>query len=141
MKTQNNNSTKRTLKIVLGVLALLLAIPFCLGMYAGYTSHTGATGQIEKILTEQCNCESVELDLSAYGLQFSRKDGVTGEKVAYILEGCDFNNDIATEAARLNSVLNAEVHDYLDLDTVELNFINGDQTERIVIKNGELQNQ
>lgn len=136
MKTQKNKTIKTALKIVGGLLVLILAIPFCLGMYEGFTSHTGATGQIKSVLEEQCNCESVEVDLSVYGIQFSKEDGIAGETVAYNLKGCNFQN---TEAARLNTVLKNEVETYLDFDLVELNFINGDQTEQIVIKNGNIQ--
>lgn len=140
MKTQKN-STGRIIKIVLGGIVLSMAIPFCLGMYAGITSHTGTTGAIAETLKEHCNCEEINLDLSAYGLQFSHRDGLTGQKVAYTLKGCDNENTVDTEAARLNKILNAEVEGYADLDVVQLLFVNEDNIEITEIINGKLQNQ
>lgn len=139
MKAQKNTKVKSVIKIVVGGLALLLAIPFCMGMYVGFTTHTGTTGEIEKTLKEQCDCNSIKVDHLAYGLQFSRKDGVTGEKVSYVLKDCNFQGTIFNEAAKLNSILLDKVDGYAAIDVVQLHFINGNQQEEIEIINGKLQ--
>lgn len=139
MKKQNN--TQRIIKIALLGLGLLIAIPFCMGMYSGFTSHTGTTGAISKTLKEHCDCKTIELDISAYGAQYSRKDGVTGEKVAYTLEGCKLKNNPCDEAARLNTILIEKVERYTELDVVSFHFIDENVQEDITIKNGIIQNQ
>ena len=137
MKTKNK--TKRIIKIALLGLALFIAIPFSMGMYAGFTSHTGKTGAITKTLKEHCDCNEVGVDMSAYGIQFSRADGVTGEKASFKLEGCNTITDVTAEAERLNNILNAQVEGYADLDVVELVFVNDGNRTTARVLNGTLQ--
>lgn len=139
MKTQKNNTAR---KILIGFLiagAIIIAVPFCMGLYVGITSHTGTTGDISKTLKENCNCKKIAVDHSAFGLQFNKEDGLTSEKAAYTLKDCKLDKTIAVEANRLNEILVSNIADYKELDVVHLNFINGDKEERIVIKKGKLQ--
>ncbi len=139
MKTQKNKIRTRIIQGALLVLGLCIAIPFCLGMYAGYTSHTGTTGAIEKALEKQCNCKEVAFDHSAYGLQFSRKDGVTEEKVAYILKDCQGTPTALEETKRFNKIFLEEIEGYAAMDIIEFQFKKGDDLEVVTVKKGIIQ--
>jgi len=139
MKTQKDSTAK---KIIIGfaiAAAILISIPFCMGMYVGITSHTGTTGKVYKTLQENCACDKVEVDHSAYGLQFSRQDGLTGEKVAYILKNCNLSQPLTVEVDRLNNLLVENIEGYKDLDVVHLYFEIDDQKNQIIINNGIIQ--
>ena len=138
MNTQKNN-TNNIIKIVIGGLALVLAIPFCMGVYSGYQSHSGTTGAVAKTLKKNCDCKSIQIDHAAYGLQFNRKEGVTGDQVTFTLDNCNHSTTVEKEAERLNQLLLNEIEGYEKLDVVELNFTNGDTNETAVIRNGKLQ--
>ena len=139
METKKKNTARNIIIAFLIVGAIIIAVPFFMGMYIGITSHTGTTGEISKTLEENCNCEKVNVDHSAYGIQFSRTDGLTGEKASYTLKNCKINKSFTAEGVRLNDLLVSEVEGYKDLDVVHLNFENEDQMNRIVIKKGKLQ--
>jgi len=79
------------------------------------------------------------VDHSAYGLQFSRQDGLTGEKVAYILKNCNLSQPLTVEVDRLNNLLVENIEGYKDLDVVHLNFEIDDQKNQIIINNGIIQ--
>ena len=135
MKTQN----KKIIKGVLIGLAVLIAIPFCFGIYAGFTSHTGATGDIITALENECVCEEVSLDISAYGIQFSKTDGVTGDKVSYLLKNCTFETSAQDFVATFNKQQNDAIDGYADLDLIEYHFHTGEEQQVITVKNGALQ--
>lgn len=137
MKT-NKIKLGTIIKLVISGLALLLAIPFCMGMYAGFKSHSGTTGAIYKSLEQHCNCNTIEIDYSAYGLQFSSEDGVTGQKASYILKDCPENLEAQTEAERLHTILLNNVDRYEQLDRVTFQIIANNTTYETTIKNGKL---
>jgi hypothetical protein len=108
-------------------------------MYAGFTSHTGTTGDIITALENECNCEEVSLDISAYGIQFSKTDGVTGDKVSYLLKNCTFETNANDFVAKFNKQQCATIDGYADLDLIEYQFHAGEEQQVITVKNGELQ--
>lgn len=138
MKTQNNKLAKR---IIIGFVIAFVAcisIPFGFGMYSGVKLHTGVTGSLEKAIDRNCQCEEVQFNLSAHGLQFSKEDGVTNQKASYILKGCHFKGTVKEEATRINSYLKRTVTGYETMDLIELTFQSAGTTETVKIKGGNI---
>lgn len=139
MKTTTNKTRNRIIQGALLILGLCIAIPFCYGMYDGYTSHTGTTGAIEKALEEECNCKTIDFDHSAYGLQFSREEGVTGETAAFILKDCQGTATAHEETERFNKKFLEEIEGYAALDIIQFQFKDGEYNEVIIVKKGIVQ--
>lgn len=130
---------KRIIQGALLILGLCIAIPFCYGMYVGYTSHTGTTGAIKKVLEEECNCKTIDFDHSAYGLQFSREEGVTGESAAFILKDCQETAKAHEETERLNKIFLEKIEGYASLDIIHFQFKDGEDNKVVTVKKGIVQ--
>lgn len=139
MKTQQNKTKRRIIKGALLILGVCLAIPLCLGMYSGYSSHLGTTKAIEKALEDECNCKTVDFDHSAYGLQFSAKDGVTGNKVSYILKDCKEITTALQETQLFNKIFLEEIEGYAKIDVIDFQFEKEEAREVVTVKKGIIQ--
>ena len=139
MTTQKSKTVKRITQGALVVLILCIAIPFGFGMYAGITSHMGTTGAIAKALEKECNCKDIEIDLTAYGLQYSKEDGVTGEKAAYVLKDCAGTATALEETKRFNKIFLEEIEGYAAIDIIHFQFKNGKIVEGVTVKKGVVQ--
>lgn len=139
MKIIKNKTRNRINQRALLILGLCIAIPFCYGMYRGYSSHTGTTGAIKKALEKECNCKTIDFDHSAYGFQFSREEGVTGETAAFILKDCQGTATAHEEMERFNKIFLEEIEGYAALDKIQFQFKDGEYNEVITVKNGIVQ--
>lgn len=123
---------------------ILVFIVFLIGgLFFGYTlgSYTKAhtrSGDIEKVLQENCKCESATQTIYSKGIQFS-SSGISTEKGLYSLTGFDFSIPAKEEAERLNNILKKEIKNYDKVDLLELTFENNNQEETVIIKNGKIQ--
>lgn len=93
---------------------------------------------IKQVLEEQCDCKEVNQLIYAKGLQYSKKEGLTTEKVEYQLIDCSYSL-LKDETSKINKALHNEVEDFKDFDLITLEFINGTNKETVVIKNGVIQ--
>jgi hypothetical protein len=139
MRTQHNKTRTRIILGIVLILGICLSIPFCLGMYAGYTSHSDTTGAITKALKEECSCKTIDFDTAAYGLQFSTADGMTGNKAAYILKECEETATAKEETERFNKIFMNEIEGYTKIDVIDFQFIKGDSREVVTVKKGIVQ--
>lgn len=92
---------------------------------------------IKQVIEEQCNCKEVNQLIYAKGLQYS-KEGLTTEKVEYQLIDCSYTS-IKDQATKINEALLKEVEDFREFDLITLEFLNGTNKEKVVIKNGIIQ--
>lgn len=138
MKTQQNKTGKRILKLTLVFIALALLISFSTGMYSGITSHMGTTDAIETSLRTHCNCKSIAFDHAAFGITISKKDGLSGNAVSYTLKECDVKNSVEEEAERLHTIFQQEINGYNDIELLHLNFETENSIETITYRNGTI---
>ena len=139
MKTKKQIKTSTIIKATLLGLGFLLAVPFCMGMYAGYDSHRDANGKVVKTLKANCDCDNINVGIAAFGIQVSKEDGISNESTTIELKECKFETSIINTATKLNAILVNTVDGYADIDVVHLDFINNELTESIVVKNGKIQ--
>lgn len=91
--------------------------------------------KIQSILEDQCDCESIEKSMYAKGIQYSRTEGYTTEKVDFTLTNCNYDN-INKEGEQIVKQLNAVGLETFNLIT--LDFISEEKQETIIIKNGKI---
>ncbi len=92
---------------------------------------------IIKALENNCDCKTIEQSVYLSGIQFG-KDEVTKEKGAYQLIDCKFES-IDEESERILNILKKEVRNFNEIDRLELEFINNDESQNIIIQNGIIQ--
>ncbi|MAZ72058.1 MAG: hypothetical protein CMC70_02825 [Flavobacteriaceae bacterium] len=138
MRTQTNKIAKIAIITFVIALVAFISIPFGFGMYTGIKLHTGVTGKIEKALNNTCQCQQVQFDVSAHGLHFSKEDGLTNQKISYVLKNCDYDGTATEEAARINKHLKNTVAGYKTIDLIEFTFQSANKNETVKIKNGNL---
>ncbi|QIE59999.1 hypothetical protein G5B37_10615 [Rasiella rasia] len=134
-----NKTTRRIIKITLTFFGLLIAIPFCFGMYTGITSHTNTSEAIVKTLKEECDCKAIEVSHAAYGLQFSKDDGITTQKAAYILKDCNAAMTISETMNRVHTSLLTKVEGYEKMDVVQFVFEQDETSSTVEVNNGIIQ--
>ncbi len=137
MKTQNkkNRISKIVLKVILG---------FAVGITLGYgitklvKSDNRLTASIEKTIQQNCDCESVEKNISSRGIQFSKVDAISYQTASFILKNCKYEISAKEEAKRINQHLKASVNSYEAIDLIELSFNSEEHLELVKIKNGTI---
>ena len=92
--------------------------------------------KIQNILEDHCNCESIEKNIYAKGVQYSNDQGFTTEKIDFTLTNCNYES-INEEGARIVKVLNSKGLETFNLIT--LDFISEEKQETVIIKNGKIQ--
>lgn len=133
------NVSKKTIALLI-VLVLFTSI----GIYKTGYSLGKSIGksfkiddQITAVLKEECDCKEVNQLIYAKGLQYSKNDGLTTEKIEYQLIDCSYTN-LEEHSEKLNIALNERIKDFHDFDMVSLEFVNGNSKQTVVIKNGEI---
>lgn len=123
---------------------ILIIITFFIGglifgySLVSYTKANNRSEDIEKVLQENCACESATQTIYSKGIQFS-SSGISTEKGLYSITGFDFSIPVKEEAERLNNILKKEIKNYDKVDLLELTFKNHNQEETVIIKNGKVQ--
>lgn len=138
MKTQKMNNTKKILIVSFIALGLFLTIPFGFGMYAGDKLFSGITGKIDKAINDNCNCESVRLDFTSFGIQYSKENGFSNQRALYVLKNCEYKGSATDEANRINEGLKNSIENYDALDVIELLFQSNSKEELVTIKDGKI---
>ena len=92
--------------------------------------------KIQSILEDHCNCESIEKNMYAKGVQYSSDRGFTTEKIDFKLTNCEYDN-LNEQGASLIKLFNAEGLETFNMIT--LDFISDEKQETITIKNGKIQ--
>ena len=128
---------KKTTK-TLGTMILFL----CLGGVFGYTvtsaiKSTDRSKNITEVLKDNCDCKEVNQIIYAKGVQFG-SNGLSTEKGEYQLVDCTFSS-AKKEAEKIQNLLSTKVKGFDKVDLLELEFVNGNNSETIIIKNGEIQ--
>ncbi|RXJ52262.1 hypothetical protein [Gelidibacter gilvus] len=95
------------------------------------------TDQIQTVLEEHCNCESIARTTYSHGIQYNKDDGFTSSNVAYQLTNCDYANFDA-EVARIDGLLKAKVIRFESIDLMTLDFISESGKRKITIANGKI---
>ena len=90
-------------------------------------------------LKDECDCKEVNQIIYAKGLQYSKNNGLTTEKIEYQLIDCSYLS-ITDQATKINNALLKEIEDFKEFDLITLEFLNGTNSEKVVIKNGTIQN-
>ena len=127
---------KKTTKTILTMILFL-----CLGGLFGYTvtssiKSTDRSKQITQVLEDNCDCKEINQIIYAKGIQFG-SNGLSTEKGEYQLVDCNFLS-IKEEAERIHKLLSKEIRKFDKVDLLELEFLNGNNSEIIIIKNGKI---
>lgn len=137
MKTKNTQNRKRKLVIKL-ILGFIIGISFGFGVGKFIKTDNRLTSSIEKAIQQNCDCESVEKDISTVGIQFSKEDGLTNQTASFILKNCKYEDSAKEEAKRINEFLKVAVDNYEAIDLLELSFNSEENLEIVKIKNGTI---
>ncbi|WP_275315073.1 hypothetical protein [Tenacibaculum bernardetii] len=114
----------------------------CLGGLFGYTVTTtiksiDKSSDIIEVLKDNCDCKEVNQIIYAKGIQVG-KNGLSTEKGEYQLIDCKFES-IKKETGKIQNLLKSKIKGYENIDLLELEFVNGQKTETVVIKDGIIQ--
>lgn len=99
-------------------------------------SNKDDTVKIQTILENNCNCDTIEKGIHATGIQFSKSDGFSTEKVDFTLTNCEYNN-LKEEGNRIAQLLQKE--GMSDYNLITLDFISNDKQETLNIRDGKIQ--
>ncbi|MGO3182462.1 MAG: hypothetical protein ACTIJ9_06480 [Aequorivita sp.] len=135
MKTQKNQNRKRNLitKVILG---FIIGISFGFGVTKMIKSDNRLNASIKQSIQENCDCESVDKNISTVGIQFSKEDGFSNQTTSYVLKNCKYKGSAIEEAKRINKELKASVENYESVDIIELTFKSTGEKDLVKIKNG-----
>ncbi len=133
-------TVKKAIKyVVLLIVGLFIGVSIA-GMVSGAKEalRGDKAEAIKNVLSENCECEAVNQFMYSKGIQFSKEDGLSTEKVEYELVNCKYDN-ILNEVDRINKLLGSEVKGYADVDLLKLEFVGAEKHENFIIKNGVIQ--
>jgi len=128
---------KKTTKTIARTLLFL-----CLGGLFGYTvtssvKSSDRSSNIRQVLKDNCECKEVNQIIFATGIQFGA-NGLSTEKGEYQLVDCKFSS-LKKEIEKIQKLLQSKVKGFSKVDVLEFEFINGKNSETVVIKNGKIQ--
>ena len=109
---------------------------FGFGVAQGVMANNKLVNTIETKLQQNCDCEIVNSDVSAMGIQYSINDGFSNSQASYILENCTYSTSVETEAIRLNNILKKEIENYNSIDLISLQFKFSENIETVKFKDG-----
>lgn len=135
MNKQNTQNRKRNL-IIKVILGFIIGISFGFGVGKIIKSDNRLISSIEETIKQNCDCESVEKDISSIGIHFSKEDGISNQTASFTLTNCEYKSTVMEEAQRINEHLNKAVENYDSIDLIELTFESRGETELVQIKNG-----
>ncbi len=127
----------KTTKTVVIIFLFLL-----LGGLFGYTVGSSIKSidkskNITQVLKDNCDCKEVNQIIYAKGIQYG-SNGLSTEKGEYQLVDCKFFS-VKKEAQKIQDLLSSKIKGFNTVDLLELEFVNGNRSETIIIKNGEIQ--
>lgn len=137
MKTLKNPKRKRKL-IVKVILGFIIGISFGFGITKMIKSDNRLTTSIKQSIQKNCDCESVNNNISTVGIQFSKEDGISNQTTSYVLKDCKYEGSAIEEADRINEHLKESVENYDSVDIIELTFQSNGENELVKIKNGTI---
>ena len=120
------------------LIAGSIGLVFGYGVAQGISANNKLVNTIETKLQKNCNCEIVNSDVSAIGIQFSIEDGFRNSEASYILANCKFSTSLKNEATRLNNILKEDVKNYESLDLISFQFKSSDDIQTVKFKEGKL---
>lgn len=138
MKVKNRKVKKSVKLIFTIIIAGLIGLTFGFGVAKGVMANNKLVNAIETKLQQNCNCEIVNSDVSALGIQFSINDGFSNSEAGFILENCTIPVAAETEAIRLNNILKKYIENYSSLDLIYFHFKSSDHTETVKFKDGSI---
>lgn len=97
-------------------------------------SNKELNASIEKILLQNCGCESVVSLGKGTGIAFDKDRGLSLSRLEFTLRFCDFDTSSEEEAMRLNHILKRNVEEYKTKGSVTFHFESENQTESIDIE-------
>jgi hypothetical protein len=114
----------------------------CLGGLFGYTVASAAKSSdrsesITQLLKDNCDCKEINQIIYAKGIQFGA-NGLSTEKGEYQLIDCKFKC-ARTETIRIQKLLQSQIKGFKNVNLLEFEFVNGNNTEVVVIKKGIIQ--
>ena len=122
-------------------IAIFIAV-FCVGMakgfYKTYKADEIIVDKIETTLKANCNCETITKDMYSKGVQYSKDEGFSVEKVSFSLINCEFST-LKEEANRIQQVLESEVEGLCTFSLVTLDVISENRHDTVTIRNGKLE--
>ncbi|MCB7481814.1 hypothetical protein [Christiangramia sediminis] len=136
MKAKNRKVKKPIKLIFIMVIAGSIGLTFGYGVGQGVSANNKLVNSIETKLQQNCNCEIVNSDVNAVGIQFSMEDGFSNSQAGFVLENCIFSNSVETEAIRLNNILQKEIENYNSMDLISFHFKNSEQSQTVKFREG-----
>lgn len=131
---------KKTTKTTKTIGRTLLFL--CLGGLFGYTVKSSIksserSSNIRQVLIDNCECKEVNQIIYATGIQFGA-NGLSTEKGEYQLVDCTFSS-LKKETEKIQKLLQSKIKSFNSIDVLEFEFVNGGNSETVVIKNGKIQ--
>lgn len=128
---------KKSLKITLRIVLFL-----CLGGLVGYTvgsvvKSSDRSSTILQVLKNNCDCKEINQIIYAKGIQFGA-NGLSTEKGEFQLVDCEFTS-VKDEVTKIQKLLKSDLKDFDKVDLLEFEFVNNENSETVIIKNGKLQ--
>lgn len=106
--------------------------------YDAYKADQTIANQIEQALNSNCDCETISKDMYSKGIQYSKKEGFSVEKVSFSLTNCRFTS-LKDEANRIHGILSNEVVGFDTFSLITLDVISEDRHDTVSIRNGKLE--
>lgn len=120
------------------IIFLFLILGGVLGYIISSSIHSfDNSKKILNILKENCDCKEINQILYATGVQYG-KNGLSTEKGEYELIDCEFSS-LEKEVERIQQILHDKVDSFNKIDLLEFDFINGKNSQTIIIKKGIIQ--
>lgn len=120
------------------IIFLFLILGGVLGYIISSSIHSfDNSKKILKVLKENCDCKEINQILYATGVQYG-KNGLSTEKGEYELIDCEFSS-LKKEVERIQQILHNKVDNFNKVDLLELDFINGKNSQTVIIKKGIIQ--
>lgn len=136
---KKDKTTTRIIQATVLIFGLLIAVSFSFGMYSGIVSHTGTNKAIIKTLEKECDCEAIDVAHAAYGLQISKKDGMTTDRATFNVTDCKLRSSVKETMHAVHNELLKNVEGYKKMDRVAFSFNQDGTRDVIVVKNGQIQ--
>lgn len=138
MKNKESWMMQNKLKFFVVIFIAILGINLWDNYYDAYKTEQEITIRIEDSLNANCDCETISKDMYSKGIQYSKGDGFSVEKVSFVLKNCSFNS-FEEEKRRIHKMLLEDVDDLKSFNLVSLDIISANRHDTVTIRNGELE--
>ena len=129
---------KKSIYIPIAILSGVLLVGLFSGFYKTHKSDEIMINKIETSLNSNCNCETITKDTYSKGVQYSKNDGFSVEKVSFSLTNCKYVS-LQEEATRIHQFLKNDVESIKNFNLISLDIISANRHDTITIKNGQLE--